>query len=117
MLVSTIVILCDVHRYAEAELLVDSAMEFYSFYDSKPRRKELEFLGLSATILDRNYYKAYNYIRFTHMYSCSTSQSRRILSFPFNVNPVLFFSNRLMLMENVDLPQLWNIFNQVCLCA
>lgn len=23
-------------------------------------------------------------------------------------------SNRLMLMENVDLPQLWNIFNQVC---
>lgn len=50
-------------RYEEAELLVDSAMEFYSFYDNKPKRKELEFFGLSATILDHNHYKAYNYIR------------------------------------------------------
>uniref|UniRef100_A0A3B4V436 General transcription factor IIIC, polypeptide 3 n=1 Tax=Seriola dumerili TaxID=41447 RepID=A0A3B4V436_SERDU len=84
LLVSCVLTLCEVHRYGEAELLVESAMEFYSFYDNKPRRKELEFFGLSATILDHNYYKAYNYIR-------------------------------LMLMENVDLPQLWNIFNQVCL--
>ncbi|XP_028281752.1 general transcription factor 3C polypeptide 3 [Parambassis ranga] len=82
LLVSCVQTLSDVKRYEEAELLVDSAMEFYSFYDNKPHRKELEFLGLSATILDRNYYKAYNYIR-------------------------------LMLMENVDLPQLWNIFNQL----
>lgn len=31
----------------------------------------------------------------------------------------MFLLNRLMLMEKVDLPQLWNIFNQVCrhLCA
>uniref|UniRef100_A0A3B4Y0J7 General transcription factor IIIC, polypeptide 3 n=1 Tax=Seriola lalandi dorsalis TaxID=1841481 RepID=A0A3B4Y0J7_SERLL len=84
LLVSCVLTLCEVHRYGEAELLVESAMEFYSFYDNKPRRKELEFFGLSATILDHNYYKAYNYIR-------------------------------LMLMENVDLPQLWNVFNQVCL--
>uniref|UniRef100_A0A7N6ANT8 General transcription factor IIIC, polypeptide 3 n=1 Tax=Anabas testudineus TaxID=64144 RepID=A0A7N6ANT8_ANATE len=86
LLVSTIMTLCDVQRYAEAELLVDSAMEFYSFYDNKPRRKELEFFGLSATILDHNHYKAYNYIR-------------------------------LMLMENVDLPQLWNIFNQLTISS
>ncbi|XP_040888710.1 general transcription factor 3C polypeptide 3 isoform X2 [Toxotes jaculatrix] len=83
LLVSCVLTLSEVQRYEEAELLVESAMEFYSFYDNKPRRKELEFFGLSATILDHNYYKAYNYIR-------------------------------LMLMENVDLPQLWNIFNQVC---
>uniref|UniRef100_A0A671Z3B9 General transcription factor IIIC, polypeptide 3 n=1 Tax=Sparus aurata TaxID=8175 RepID=A0A671Z3B9_SPAAU len=83
LLVSCVLTLCDVQRYEEAELMVESAMEFYSFYDNKPRRKEMEFIGLSATILDRNHYNAYNYIR-------------------------------LMLMEKVDLPQLWNIFNQVC---
>ncbi|KAM9836216.1 general transcription factor 3C polypeptide 3 [Aulostomus maculatus] len=86
LLVSCVLTLCDVQRYEEAELLVDSAMEFYSFYDNKPRRKELEFFGLSATILDRNHYKAYNYIR-------------------------------LMLMENVDQPQLWNIFNQLTITS
>lgn len=86
LLVSCVLTLCEVQRYEEAELLVDSAMEFYSFYDNKPRRKELEFFGLSATILDHNYYKAYNYIR-------------------------------LMLMENVDLPQLWNIFNQLTITS
>ncbi|XP_028985790.1 general transcription factor 3C polypeptide 3 [Betta splendens] len=86
LLVSTILTLCDVQRYEEAELLVDSAMEFYSFYDNKPKRKELEFFGLSATILGRNHYKAYNYIR-------------------------------LMLMENVDLPQLWNVFNQLTISS
>uniref|UniRef100_A0A672YUC1 General transcription factor IIIC, polypeptide 3 n=1 Tax=Sphaeramia orbicularis TaxID=375764 RepID=A0A672YUC1_9TELE len=82
LLVTCLLTLCEVHRYEETDLLVESAMEFYSFYDIKPRRKELEFLGLSATILDHNHYKAYNYIR-------------------------------LMLMENVNLPQLWNIFNQL----
>ncbi|XP_033471481.2 general transcription factor 3C polypeptide 3 [Epinephelus lanceolatus] len=86
LLVSCVLTLCEVQRYEEAELLVESAMEFYSFYDNKPRRKEMEFFGLSATILDHNYYKAYNYIR-------------------------------LMLMENVDLPQLWNIFNQLTITS
>uniref|UniRef100_A0A8C7LG56 Ral transcription factor IIIC subunit 3 n=1 Tax=Oncorhynchus kisutch TaxID=8019 RepID=A0A8C7LG56_ONCKI len=49
----------------EAELLVDSSLEFYSFYDVK--RKELEFFGLSAAFLDHNYRKAYDYIRLTLM--------------------------------------------------
>ncbi|XP_036947633.1 general transcription factor 3C polypeptide 3 isoform X1 [Acanthopagrus latus] len=86
LLVSCVLTLCDVQRYEEAELMVESAMEFYSFYDNKPRRKEMEFIGLSATILDRNHYNAYNYIR-------------------------------LMLMEKVDLPQLWNIFNQLTITS
>ncbi|XP_031708076.1 general transcription factor 3C polypeptide 3 [Anarrhichthys ocellatus] len=86
LLVSCVLTLCEVRRYEEAELLVESAMEFYSFYDNKPRRKEMECFGLSATILDHNYYKAYNYIR-------------------------------LMLMENVDRPQLWNIFNQLTITS
>uniref|UniRef100_H3D6V2 General transcription factor IIIC, polypeptide 3 n=1 Tax=Tetraodon nigroviridis TaxID=99883 RepID=H3D6V2_TETNG len=86
LLVSCVLTLCEVKRYKEAELLVESAMEFYSFYDNKPRRKELEFFGLSATILDHNHYNAYNYIR-------------------------------LMLMENVDLPHLWNIFNQLTITS
>ncbi|XP_037552767.1 general transcription factor 3C polypeptide 3 [Nematolebias whitei] len=82
LLVSCLLTMCEVKRYEEAELLVESAMEFYSFYDNKPKRKELEFLGLSATVLSHDYYRAYNYIR-------------------------------LMLLENVHLPQLWNIFNQL----
>nr|XP_040031631.1 general transcription factor 3C polypeptide 3 isoform X2 [Gasterosteus aculeatus aculeatus] len=86
LLVSCVLTLCDVRRYEEAELLVESAMEFYSFYDNKPRRKEMECFGLSATILDLNHYKAYNYIR-------------------------------LMLMESVDRPQLWNIFNQLTITS
>uniref|UniRef100_A0A8D0AV15 General transcription factor IIIC, polypeptide 3 n=1 Tax=Sander lucioperca TaxID=283035 RepID=A0A8D0AV15_SANLU len=86
LLVSCVLTLCEVQRYEEAELLVESAMEFFSFYDNKPKRKEMEFFGLSATILDHNYYKAYNYIR-------------------------------LMLMENVGLPQLWNIFNQLTITS
>uniref|UniRef100_A0A3Q3G776 General transcription factor IIIC, polypeptide 3 n=1 Tax=Labrus bergylta TaxID=56723 RepID=A0A3Q3G776_9LABR len=63
LLVSCVLTLCEVKRFEEAELLVESAMEFFSFYDNKPKRKEMEFFGLSATILDHNHYKAYNYIR------------------------------------------------------
>ena len=55
--------MCEVGRYQEAELMVDSAMEFYSFYENKPKRKQLEFFGLSAAFLDHNYRKAYDYIR------------------------------------------------------
>ncbi|XP_029922885.1 general transcription factor 3C polypeptide 3 [Myripristis murdjan] len=84
LLVSCARTLCEEHRYGEAELLVESAMEFFSFYENKPKRKELEFFGLSAAFLDRNYRKAYDYIR-------------------------------LMLIDNVERPQLWNVFNQVTL--
>lgn len=82
LLMSCLFTLCEVHRYEETDLLVESAMEFYSFYDNKEKRRELEFIGLSATILGQDHYKSYNYIR-------------------------------LMLMENVNLPQLWNTFNQL----
>ncbi|XP_056157326.1 general transcription factor 3C polypeptide 3 [Lampris incognitus] len=84
LLVTCLHTMSEVHRYAEAELLVDSAMEFYSFYENKPKRKELEFFGLSATLLDHNHRKAYDYLR-------------------------------VMLIDNVELPQLWNIFNQITL--
>ncbi|KAM4710601.1 LOW QUALITY PROTEIN: general transcription factor 3C polypeptide 3 [Anableps anableps] len=86
LLLSCLLGLCDLKRYEEVDLLVESAMEFYSFYDNKPRRKELEFFGLSSTILNQNYYKAYNYIR-------------------------------LMLIEDVDLPQFWNIFHQLTISS
>ncbi|XP_072285901.1 general transcription factor 3C polypeptide 3 [Pyxicephalus adspersus] len=82
LLLKAIYALCDLARYKEGELLVDSSLEYYSFYDDRQKRKELEYFGLSTAILDRNFRKAYNYIR-------------------------------LMLMENVNRPQLWNIFNQV----
>ncbi|KAJ8252810.1 hypothetical protein GJAV_G00205870 [Gymnothorax javanicus] len=82
LLLRTVHVLCEIQRYAEAELLVDSALEYFSFYDDRVKRKELEYLGLSATILDHNYRKAYDYIR-------------------------------LMLINRVDRPQLWNIFNQI----
>ncbi|XP_038277417.1 general transcription factor 3C polypeptide 3 isoform X1 [Dermochelys coriacea] len=82
LLLKAIYSLCDLFRYKEAELLVDSSLEYYSFYDDRQKRKELEYFGLSAAILDKNFRKGYNYIR-------------------------------IMLMENVNKPQLWNIFNQV----
>ncbi|XP_057359742.1 general transcription factor 3C polypeptide 3 isoform X2 [Manis pentadactyla] len=82
LLLKAIYSLCDLSRFQEAELLVDSSLEYYSFYDDRQKRKELEYFGLSAAILDRNFRKAYNYIR-------------------------------IMVMENVNKPQLWNIFNQV----
>ncbi|XP_016420806.1 general transcription factor 3C polypeptide 3-like [Sinocyclocheilus rhinocerous] len=84
LLLRCLAILCEVKRFAEAELLVDSTLEYYSFYDDRVKRKELEYLGLSAAFLDRNFRKAYDYIR-------------------------------LMLMDNVDRTQLWNVFNQVTL--
>ncbi|KAM8933598.1 general transcription factor 3C polypeptide 3 isoform 2-T2 [Pelodytes ibericus] len=82
LLLKAIYALCDLARYKEGELLVDSSLEYYSFYDDRQKRKELEYFGLSTAILDKNFRKAYNYIR-------------------------------IMLMENVNKPQLWNIFNQV----
>ncbi|XP_069471822.1 general transcription factor 3C polypeptide 3 isoform X2 [Ambystoma mexicanum] len=82
LLLKAVYALCDLSRYNEAELLVDSSLEYYSFYDDRQKRKELEYYGLSAAILDKNFRKAYNYIR-------------------------------IMVMDNVNQPQLWNIFNQV----
>uniref|UniRef100_UPI00398E6898 general transcription factor 3C polypeptide 3 isoform X1 n=1 Tax=Pristiophorus japonicus TaxID=55135 RepID=UPI00398E6898 len=82
LLLKAIYTLCDLKRFKEAELLVDSSLEYYSFYDDRQKRKELEYFGLSAAVLDNNFRKAYNYIR-------------------------------VMVMENVNRPQLWNIFNQV----
>lgn len=82
LLLKAVYSLCDLSRFEEAELLVDSSLEYYSFYDDRQKRKELEYFGLSAAILDKNFRKAYNYIR-------------------------------IMVMENVNKPQLWNIFNQV----
>ncbi|XP_054825864.1 general transcription factor 3C polypeptide 3 [Eublepharis macularius] len=82
LLLKAIYALCDLSRYKEAELLVDSSLEYYSFYDDRQKRKELEYFGLSAAILDKNFRKAYNYIR-------------------------------IMVMEHVNRPQLWNIFNQI----
>ncbi|XP_051009779.1 general transcription factor 3C polypeptide 3 [Acomys russatus] len=82
LLLKAIYTLSDLSRFQEAELLVDSSLEYYSFYDDRQKRKELEYFGLSATILDKNFRKAYDYIR-------------------------------VMVMENVNKPQLWNIFNQV----
>ncbi|CAB1327500.1 unnamed protein product [Coregonus sp. 'balchen'] len=67
LLVRCVETLCEVKRFKEAELLVDSSLEFYSFYDVKVKRKELEFFGLSAAFLDHNYRKAYDYIRLTLM--------------------------------------------------
>uniref|UniRef100_A0A6Q2Y4V8 General transcription factor IIIC, polypeptide 3 n=1 Tax=Esox lucius TaxID=8010 RepID=A0A6Q2Y4V8_ESOLU len=65
LLVRCVCTLCEVKRFKEAELLVDSSLEFYSFYDVKVKRKELEYFGLSAAFLDHNYRKAYDYIRLT----------------------------------------------------
>lgn len=63
LLLSCLDALCEEKRFMEAELLVDSSLEFYSFYDDRVKRKELEYLGLSAAFLDRNFRKAYDYIR------------------------------------------------------
>lgn len=63
LLLSCLDVLCEEKRFTEAELLVDSSLEFYSFYDDRVKRKELEYLGLSAAFLDRNFRKAYDYVR------------------------------------------------------
>ncbi|XP_073498435.1 general transcription factor 3C polypeptide 3 [Phyllobates terribilis] len=64
LLLKAIYALCDLARYKEGELLVDSSLEYYSFYDDRQKRKELEHFGLSTAILDKNFRKAYNYIRY-----------------------------------------------------
>uniref|UniRef100_S4R4R9 General transcription factor IIIC, polypeptide 3 n=1 Tax=Petromyzon marinus TaxID=7757 RepID=S4R4R9_PETMA len=74
--------LANLGRHDEAELLCNTGLEFYYFYEDRPKRKELESLGLSAAFLSKNFRKAYNYIR-------------------------------IILMENLNKPQLWNIFNQI----
>jgi hypothetical protein len=63
LLLKAIYTLSDLARFQEAELLVDSSLEYYSFYDDRQKRKELEYFGLSAAILDKNFRKAYDYIR------------------------------------------------------
>ncbi|XP_076879328.1 general transcription factor 3C polypeptide 3 [Brachyhypopomus gauderio] len=63
LLMCCLTALCEEQRFGEAELLVDSSLEFYSFYDDRTKREELEYLGLSAAFLDRNFRKAYDYIR------------------------------------------------------
>ncbi|XP_066544573.1 general transcription factor 3C polypeptide 3 [Amia ocellicauda] len=74
LLLDTVMVLCQRMRFAEAELLVDSSLEYYSFYDDRAKRKELEYCGLSAAVLDRNYRKAYSYIRLMLMDSVERAQ-------------------------------------------
>ncbi|KAM9454601.1 general transcription factor 3C polypeptide 3 [Clarias gariepinus] len=80
LLLSCLNTLCEEKRFNEAELLVDSSLEFYSFYDDRVKRKELEFLGLSAAFLDRNFRKAYDYIRLMLMSSVERTQLWNIFS-------------------------------------
>ncbi|KAG7315610.1 hypothetical protein KOW79_020476 [Hemibagrus wyckioides] len=80
LLVNCLNVLCEEKRYTEAELLVDSSLEFYSFYDDRVKRKELEYLGLSAAFLDRNFRKAYDYIRLMLMYTVERAQLWNIFS-------------------------------------
>uniref|UniRef100_A0A8C1YT11 General transcription factor IIIC, polypeptide 3 n=1 Tax=Cyprinus carpio TaxID=7962 RepID=A0A8C1YT11_CYPCA len=61
LLLCCLAILCEVKRFAETELLVDSTLEYYSFYDDRVKRKEFEYLGLSTAFLDHNFRKAYDY--------------------------------------------------------
>ncbi|XP_063067966.1 general transcription factor 3C polypeptide 3 [Engraulis encrasicolus] len=63
MLLRCISILCERRRFGEAELMVDSSLSYDTFYDERIKRKELGYLGLSTAFLDRNYTKAYDYIR------------------------------------------------------
>lgn len=72
--------LCETKRFEEAELLVDSSLEFYSFYDDRVKRKELEYVGLSAAFLDRNFRKAYDYIRLKLMCSVDDPQLWNVFS-------------------------------------
>ncbi len=79
LLLRCLAVLCEVKRFAEAELLVDSTLEYYSFYDDRVKRKELEYLGLSAAILDRNFRKAYNYIRSVDIFSFLNKISQNLV--------------------------------------
>ncbi|XP_060754465.1 general transcription factor 3C polypeptide 3 isoform X2 [Neoarius graeffei] len=80
LLLSCLDVLCEEKRFTEAELLVDSSLEFYSFYDDRVKRKELEYLGLSAAFLDRNFRKAYDYIRLMLMCTVERAQLWNIFS-------------------------------------
>ncbi|KAF4074934.1 hypothetical protein AMELA_G00228980 [Ameiurus melas] len=80
LLLSCLDVLCEEKRFTEAELLVDSSLEFYSFYDDRVKRKELEYLGLSAAFLDRNFRKAYDYVRLMLMYTVERAQLWNIFS-------------------------------------
>uniref|UniRef100_A0AAZ3RGU9 General transcription factor IIIC, polypeptide 3 n=1 Tax=Oncorhynchus tshawytscha TaxID=74940 RepID=A0AAZ3RGU9_ONCTS len=46
LLVRCVCTLCEMKRFKEAELLVDSSLEFYSFYDVKVNRNQLPFSAL-----------------------------------------------------------------------
>ncbi|XP_041936378.1 general transcription factor 3C polypeptide 3 [Alosa sapidissima] len=67
-------ILCENRRFCEAELLVDSSLNYDTFYDDRVKRKEMGYLGLSTSFLDRNYVKAYDYIRLMLMDSVDRTQ-------------------------------------------
>uniref|UniRef100_A0A8C4RBA8 General transcription factor IIIC, polypeptide 3 n=1 Tax=Eptatretus burgeri TaxID=7764 RepID=A0A8C4RBA8_EPTBU len=62
LLLKTLGVLSAFGRHAEAEILIDTALEFYYFYEDRPKRKELECLGLSASLLGQDFRIAYNYI-------------------------------------------------------
>uniref|UniRef100_A0AAZ3RQJ9 General transcription factor IIIC, polypeptide 3 n=1 Tax=Oncorhynchus tshawytscha TaxID=74940 RepID=A0AAZ3RQJ9_ONCTS len=85
LLVRCVCTLCEMKRFKEAELLVDSSLEFYSFYDVKVNRNQLPFSGLILCV-------------------------RTILT--SNLHPSVC---RLTLMEKQEWPMLWNVFNQVTL--
>uniref|UniRef100_UPI00358EFD87 general transcription factor 3C polypeptide 3 isoform X2 n=1 Tax=Myxine glutinosa TaxID=7769 RepID=UPI00358EFD87 len=82
LLLKTIGVLSTFGRHAEGEILIDTALEFYLFYDDRPKRKELECLGLSASLLGQDFRRAYNYMR-------------------------------LILLDNLESWQAWNIFNHI----
>lgn len=54
-LLKAIYTLSDLSRFQEDELLVDSSLKYYSFYDDRQEGKELEYFDLSAAIIDKNF--------------------------------------------------------------
>ncbi|XP_012678907.2 general transcription factor 3C polypeptide 3 [Clupea harengus] len=74
LLLRCVNILCDCQRFGEAELMVDTSLQYDTFYDERVKRKELGYLGLSTAFLDRNFCKAYNYIRLMLMDSVERTQ-------------------------------------------
>uniref|UniRef100_A0A8B9TE63 General transcription factor IIIC subunit 3 n=1 Tax=Anas platyrhynchos TaxID=8839 RepID=A0A8B9TE63_ANAPL len=78
LLLKAIYSLCDLSRYKEAELLVDSSLEYYSFYDDRQKRKELEYFGLSAAILDKNFRKGIQLYQLWNIFNQVTMQSQDV---------------------------------------